>query len=37
MTEKIYLYEADTQSYNLCFWVGEHNYCSAVTGKVYYV
>lgn len=37
MTEKIYFYEVDTQSYNLCSWVDERNYCSEVTGKVYYV
>ena len=37
MFEKIYIYEYDTQSYNLCDWCGEHKYCSEVTGKVYYV
>lgn len=33
----IYIYEAETNSYNLCSWSGEHNYCSMVTGKMYYV
>ena len=33
----IYIYETQTQSYNLCEWVGERNYCSKVTGKVWYV
>ena len=37
MFEKIYIFEGDTQSYNLCEWCGEHNYCSLVTGKVYCV
>jgi hypothetical protein len=37
MFEKIYIFEVDTQSYNLCEWCGGHNYCSLVTGKVYYV
>ena len=32
-----YVYEAETQTYNLCEWCGEHNYCSLVTGKVYYI
>ena len=37
MTERMYVYETETQSYSLCTWVGECNYCSEVTGKVYYV
>ena len=33
----IYIYEYETQSYNLCEWSGGHNYCSLVTGKVFYI
>lgn len=37
MSYRMYVYETETQSYNLCTWVGGHNYCSEVTGKVFYV
>ena len=33
----IYVFEGETNSYNLCEWCGEHKYCSLITGKVWYV
>ena len=33
----MYIYEPETNSYNLCEWSGEHYYCSMITGKMYYV
>ena len=33
----LWIYEAETQIYNLCSWSGGRNYCSMVTGKTYYI
>ena len=33
----IYLFESETQSYNLCEWCGDNKYCSLVTGKIFII